>query len=71
MNTIERIESRRSQPSCHDQTEWYRITTDEWAAIKAVIEAATNCNGVVGWKIADNSRISDLRAALAKLQSEN
>ena len=75
MNTIERIEARRSQPSCHDQTEWLRITAGEWAAIKAVVERAGRVHSAfaedgISAASTHGDELQSLGEALSKLEGE-
>lgn len=68
MNTIERIEARKYfGGGFFTQSGWKCVTDEEWAAIKAVIDAAGDVSDH-GLGTRSHAR---LRAALAKLQSEN
>lgn len=75
MNTIERIEARGpSWFTGSGDEKWMRITADEWAAIKAVVGAASAARD---WFFAPNAAAISagkvdmkLREALSKLEGE-
>jgi hypothetical protein len=70
MNTIERIEARQVfAPGGEPDVRKY-ITLDEWSAIKAVIEAAKDCQQVYGGSLAVQRHAqARLRAALSNLEN--
>lgn len=70
MNTIERIEARsKALPETIPEGMCYRVTRDEWSAIKAVIEAAKEAVVTTPHTHSDQSRIYDLCVALSKLEN--
>jgi hypothetical protein len=74
MNTIERIEARKTI-TCHrsgviDELNVMLVNLDEWAAIKAVVEAAAEVLACVTvYEENEAERLRELSAALSKMEN--